>query len=106
MRDECPTPASRTLDLGPIEHGPGSWQDAGAQASDGPVACPDTDAPRPDAAAVKEAIMRHLIGIALAGLLLVGCAQLKSDAPYNAQEACEGSGGTFSSDGTCSAGRE
>ena len=77
-----------------------------AHGLDGPVSCPDTDAPRFDAAAAKEATMSHVIGIALAALLLIGCAQLKSDAPYNAQEACEGSGGTYSTDGTCSAGRE
>ena len=50
--------------------------------------------------------MKHLIGIVLGAMLLVGCAALKSDTPYNAQEACEGSGGAYSSDGTCYAGLE
>jgi hypothetical protein len=50
--------------------------------------------------------MNRAIAIALAALLLVSCAQLKSDAPYNAQEACEGSGGAYATDGTCYAGLE
>lgn len=50
--------------------------------------------------------MRHIIEIVLASALLMGCAALKSDTPYNAQEACEGSGGAYSSDGTCHAGLE
>ena len=50
--------------------------------------------------------MKHVIRMALAAVLLAGCAQLTSDAPYSAREACEGSGGAYSSDGTCSAGLE
>lgn len=50
--------------------------------------------------------MKRIIGIVLASALPVGYASLKSDAPYNAQEACEGSGGAYSSDGTCYAGLE
>jgi hypothetical protein len=57
-------------------------------------------------AAAREATVKHIIEIVLASALLVGCAALKSGTPYNAQEACEGSGGTYSSDGTCQAGRE
>jgi hypothetical protein len=57
-------------------------------------------------AAMKEAIMKHVIGIVLTAVLLVGCAALKSGTPYNAQEACEGSGGSYSSDGTCISGLE
>ena len=45
--------------------------------------------------------MSRAIAITLAALLLVGCAQLKPDAPYNAQAACEASGGAYSGDGTC-----
>jgi PBP1b-binding outer membrane lipoprotein LpoB len=50
--------------------------------------------------------MSRAIAITLAALLLVGCAQLKPDAPYNAQAACEASGGAYSGDGTCHAGLE
>jgi uncharacterized lipoprotein YajG len=59
-----------------------------------------------DPAAAKEATMKHIIAIVLATALLVGCAALKSGTPYNAQEACEGSGGAYSTDGTCYAGLE
>jgi len=45
--------------------------------------------------------MKHIIELVLVSALLMGCASLKSDTPYNAQEACEGSGGAYSSDGTC-----
>ena len=49
--------------------------------------------------------MKQVIGMVLAAVLLVGCAKWSST-PYNAQEACEGSGGAYSSDGTCYAGLE
>jgi hypothetical protein len=50
--------------------------------------------------------MRALCGIVLAATLLGGCAQWSST-PYDAQEACAGSGGTYnSSNGTCEAGME
>jgi hypothetical protein len=49
--------------------------------------------------------MRVLLGVALAVALRTGSAGWKG-APYNAQEACEGSGGTYTSDGECLAGME
>jgi hypothetical protein len=50
--------------------------------------------------------MRHALAMGLVSLLLAGCAALKSGVPYNAQEACEGSGGAYSTDGSCYAGLE
>ena len=54
----------------------------------------------------REETMRYALTIALVAVLLAGCAALKSGTPYNAQEACEGSGGTYGMDGSCSAGLE
>lgn len=96
----------RTLDLGPIEQALASCQDAAAHAPGGPVFPPGCGRLAAGYAAAEEAIMKHVIRMALAAVLLAGCAQLTSDAPYSAREACEGSGGAYSSDGTCSAGLE
>jgi hypothetical protein len=49
--------------------------------------------------------MRTLIGIMLAAALLAGCATWSS-MPYNAREACVGSGGTYTAGGGCEAGLE
>lgn len=50
--------------------------------------------------------MKYIVGILLAAGLLSGCASVMS-MPYNAREACVGSGGTYeSSSGTCWAGLE
>jgi len=49
--------------------------------------------------------VRALVGLVLAAALMSGCAGWTST-PYNAREACEGSGGTYESNGTCWAGLE